>query len=51
MQASTGWITNPKKAADNRVYNRTTRRCLVLVIATAGGLTAGGVLLNPVLRL
>ena len=28
-----GWLTNPKKAAYNRVYNRTTRGCLVLVVA------------------
>lgn len=27
-----GWLTNPKKAAYNRVYNRTTRGCLVLVM-------------------
>ena len=26
-----GWLTNPKKAAYNRVYNRTTRGCLVLL--------------------
>lgn len=26
-----GWLTNPKKAAYNRVYNRTTRGCLVLI--------------------
>ena len=26
-----GWITNPKKAAYNRVYNRTTRGCLVVL--------------------
>ena len=32
-----GWITNPKKAAYNRVYNRTTRGCLVLVVAMVGG--------------
>jgi len=38
-----GWITNPRKAAYNRVYNRTTRGCLVLVVAIAGGLTAVGV--------
>ena len=36
-----GWITNPKKAAYNRVYNRTTRGCLVvlggwLALALAG---------------
>lgn len=28
-----GWITNPKKAAYNRVYNRATGGCLVLVVA------------------
>ena len=38
-----GWITNPKKAAYNRVYNRTTRGCLVLVIAMVAGLAAVGV--------
>jgi hypothetical protein len=26
-----GWITNPRKAAYNRVYKRTTRACLVVV--------------------
>ena len=35
-----GWITNPKKAAYNRVYNRTTRGCLVLVMAMVAGLAA-----------
>ena len=38
-----GWITNPKKAAYNRVYNRTTRGCLVLVVAMVAGLAAVGV--------
>jgi hypothetical protein len=28
-----GWFTNPKKAAYNRVYNRTTRGCLVILVA------------------
>ncbi|MCL4396705.1 MAG: hypothetical protein M1482_18200 [Chloroflexi bacterium] len=28
-----GWITNPKKAAYNRVYNRTTKGCFTLVLA------------------
>jgi len=37
-----GWLTNPKKAAYNRVYNRTTRGCLVLVVAMLGGLAAVG---------
>ena len=40
-----GWITNPKKAAYNRVYNRTTRGCLVLVMGMVGGLAAVGVVL------
>lgn len=26
-----GWVTNPKKAGYNRVYNRTTKGCLVLL--------------------
>ena len=24
-----GWLTNPRKAAYNRIYNRTSRGCLV----------------------
>jgi cytochrome c556 len=39
------WLTKPKKAAYNRVYNRTTRGCLVLVMA---GLAAVGVLVAPI---
>jgi hypothetical protein len=27
-----GWLTNPRKAAYNRVYNRTTRGCLIIVV-------------------
>lgn len=27
-----GWLTNPKRAAYNRVYNRTTAGCLVLLV-------------------
>lgn len=26
-----GWLTNPRKAAYNRVYNRTTKGCMVLI--------------------
>ena len=26
-----GWITNPRKAAYNRIYSRTTRGCLVVL--------------------
>lgn len=31
-----GWITNPKKAVYNRVYNRTTRGCMVTLIGLIG---------------
>jgi hypothetical protein len=31
-----GWLTNPKKAAYNRVYSRTTRGCLVTLIGLIG---------------
>ncbi len=27
-----GWLTNPKKAAYNRVYNRTTRGCMMTLM-------------------
>ncbi len=43
-----GWITNPRKAAYNRVYNRTTRGCLV-VFGIAGVLALTGVTLAAVL--
>jgi hypothetical protein len=26
-----GWLTNPRKAAYNRIYNRTTRGCLIII--------------------
>lgn len=32
-----GWITNPRRALYNRVYNRTTSGCLVYIVV-AGGL-------------
>lgn len=35
-----GWLTNPRKAAYNRLYNRTTfglgRGCLVMLLAAMG---------------
>ncbi len=31
-----GWITNPKKAAYNKVYNKTTKGCLVLAMIFVG---------------
>ena len=30
-----GWLTNPKKAAYNRVYNRTSTGCLVMLALAA----------------
>jgi hypothetical protein len=46
-----GWLTNPRKAAYNRVYNRTTRGCLVvlgfwLALASAGVLVAAAVVVR-----
>jgi hypothetical protein len=31
-----GWLTNPRRAAYNRIYSRTTRGCLILVMAVSG---------------
>jgi hypothetical protein len=31
-----GWLTNPKKAAYNKVYNKTTRGCLVVLVFLSG---------------
>jgi hypothetical protein len=57
-----GWFTNPKKAAYNRIYNKTSRACLVnlLFIVSFGVLTfsipscdfkktdkAGGIYVKP----
>ena len=35
-----GWLTNPKKAAYNRVYNRTTKGCMVTILVMVGGLSS-----------
>jgi len=35
-----GWLTNPRKAAYNRVYNRTTRGCLVVLVVVGLGLVS-----------
>ena len=37
-----GWLTNPRKAAYNRVYNRTTRGCLVMLLVALSGVIASG---------
>jgi hypothetical protein len=43
-----GWLTNPRKAAYNRVYSRTTRGCLV-VVGFWSALALAGVTLAAVL--
>ena len=43
-----GWITNPRKAAYNRVYNRTTRGCLVVLVFWLALVTVAGVVLAGV---
>jgi hypothetical protein len=40
-----GWLTNPRRAAFNRVYNRTTTGCAVVSCALIGGVTTVGILL------
>ena len=35
-----GWLTDPKRALYNRIYNRTTRSCLILLVGF-GGITLG----------
>jgi hypothetical protein len=47
-QRGWGWITNPKKAAYNRVYSRTTRGCLV-VLGFWGAILVAGVALAAVM--
>jgi hypothetical protein len=44
-----GWLANPRKAAYNRFYNRTTRGCLV-VLGFWIALAAAGVAVASVLR-
>lgn len=43
-----GWLTNPKKAAYNRVYNRTSRGCLVALVALSGILACLVILVDAV---
>ncbi len=40
-----GWLTNPKKAAYNRVYNRTRMGCAVWAIVLLMGVVGGMVLM------
>jgi hypothetical protein len=36
-----GWLTNPRKAAYNRIYSRTTRGCLIIVAFIGFAISAG----------
>jgi hypothetical protein len=36
-----GWLTDPKKAAYNRIYNRTSTGCLVVLFVPVGLLLLG----------
>lgn len=36
FKAPIGWVTNPKKAPYNRVYNKTTSGCMVLLMLLLG---------------
>lgn len=36
-----GWLTNPRKAAYNRVYARTSRGCMFGILIGLGGLGLG----------
>jgi hypothetical protein len=40
-----GWLTNPKKAAYNRVYNRTTVGCTLLLACLTGLIGCAGLLI------
>ncbi len=44
-----GWVTNPRKALYNRVYNRTTFGCLLVVVALPAALLASGLCVCRVL--
>ena len=41
-----GWVTNPKKALYNRVYNRTTSGCMVAIMLFFGVLSCFIMVLN-----
>jgi len=46
-----GWVTNPKKALYNRVYNRTTSGCMVSIMLFFGVLGCFIMVLNFLLGL
>ena len=46
-----GWIVNPKKAAYNRVYNRTSKGCVVALLLIVGSLSSAVFLLVMIFKL
>lgn len=45
-----GWITNPRKAAYNRIYSRTTRGCMILVLVGLAAISGMLVAIAAVVR-
>lgn len=45
-----GWLTNPKKAAYNRVYNRTSRGCFVLLFTFISMVTSIVIAINFIIH-
>lgn len=45
-----GWLTNPKKAAYNKVYNKTTTGCSIVLLILIILFTTGVILLAAVIR-
>ncbi|HEX8253630.1 MAG TPA: hypothetical protein VF846_10800 [Thermoanaerobaculia bacterium] len=44
-----GWLTNPKRAAYNRIYNRTTVGCTVVLPIALGSLAMAALLFRALL--
>lgn len=44
-----GWLTNPKKAAYNKVYNKTSKGCMLSFLLIIGIFCLGGVILFSIL--
>ncbi len=45
-----GWLTNPKRAAYNRVYNRTSKGCMLFLLMLLGAIFSLLLVLTSVLK-